>query len=193
MSSVIVLTKSYAYWGERSLRDVLRLYVKGKIEIVRADENREIRAGFSRTGATFKMPAPLVVRLLDFVGIHIKSDKITWSKEAVYRRDKNVCQYYHIDEKGRRFRYTCKDEERSIDHVFPRCRGGEKDSFLNTVCACKTCNIKRKKAKTPAEAGMELIRLPEIPKLRKGDMVVMSFNFNPSNEAHRAFQELMGK
>jgi hypothetical protein len=137
------------------------------------------------------MPAPLVVRLLDFVGVHIKSDKIKWSKDAVYERDKNVCQYYHRDEKGRRFRYLCKKEELSIDHIIPRSRGGQ-DTFINTVTACKTCNIKKKRSKTPAEAGMELIRLPEIPKRRKGDMVIMSFYFNPDNMAHRAFKELMG-
>jgi len=191
--SVVVLTNTFAYWGERDLHDALRLIVKGKVEVVSADESHQVRAGIGRDGLVVKMPAPLVVRLLEFSGIRIKREEVAWSPEAVYERDKNVCQFWHHDEKtGKRFKHKCSTDERTIDHLIPKSRGG-KNSFLNCVTACQTCNIKLKKNRTPLEAGMELHRLPETPKRRRGDMVVLSFNFNPSNKAHQALVEVMPK
>jgi len=190
MSTVVVLTKYNAYWGETSLRDALLKWVKGKIEIVAADESRLIHAGIGRDGAVFKMPAPLVVRLMDFVGYHVKRETIGFSKEAVWERDRNVCQFYHRDEKTmRKFRYKCTTEDRSIDHLIPKVRGG-KGTFYNCVTACKFCNNILKGNRTPAEAGLEIIRLPEIPRRRKGDMVIVSFTFNPNSDAHRALAKM---
>ena len=191
MTNVVVLTKNWMYWGERCLEDAIRLYVKGKVEIVKADESREIRSGISRDGVVFKMPAPLVIRLLTFVGYKIRKEKIQFSEDAVYNRDGNVCQYYHQDDKGRDFKYKCTADDRSIDHVIPRSRGGAND-FTNCVCACKHHNITVKKNHTPEEVGLKLIRKPEVPKSRKGDMAVMTFTFNSTSKAHRAFCEAMG-
>ena len=191
--SVVVLTQTFAYWGERPLHKAISLIVKGKAEIVRADESREIRAGIRPDGIVVKFPVPLVVRLLEFSGIRVKREEVAWSPEAVYERDKNVCQFWHHDEKtGKRFKFKCTTDERTIDHLIPKSRGG-KNTFFNTVTACQTCNIKVKKNRTPLEAGMELHRLPETPKRRKGDMVVLTFNFNPLNQAHQALVEVMPK
>jgi hypothetical protein len=191
MTSVVVLTKNWMYWGERSLEDALRLYCRGKIEIVKADESREIRAGISRDGIVFKMPAPLVIRLLNFVGYKIKKEAIQFSEEAVFKRDSNICQYIHYDEKGKPFKYKCTENERSIDHVTPISRGGG-NSFTNCVCACKYHNVTVKKNHTPEEVGLKFIRKPEIPKSRKGDMAIVTFSFNPHSKAHQAFYEAMG-
>lgn len=192
MSSVVVLTSQWAYWGERSLRDAVKLCIKGKVEIIKADEDREIRAGISRDGVVFKMPAPLVIRLLNFVGYKLKKEYIRFSDEAIYSRDKNICQYWHRDEKGRKFKYRCSTEDRTIDHVIPRCQGGT-SSFKNCVCACRTCNERIKKHHSPQEAGLELIRTPFMPKLRRGDMAVITFSFDPRSKAHKAYFECFGK
>jgi len=186
--SVVVLTRDYVYWGERPLRDALRLIVKGKVEIVAADESKVIQAGINREGVVFKLPAPLVVRLLNFVGVKIKHEDINFSKEAVFERDENTCQYWHYDDRGKRFKHRCNEEELTIDHVLPKVRGGE-NSFLNTACCCRWHNEQVKRGRTPAEAGLELIRKPFVPKLRKGDMVVIRFRFNPQSEAHRVLRE----
>ena len=45
MSNVIVLTKYWAFWGERPLKDAIRLVVKGKVEVIKADESRHIKTG----------------------------------------------------------------------------------------------------------------------------------------------------
>lgn len=192
MSDVVVLTRNYVYWGERTLHDALRLVVKGKGEVLKADESLEIRAGISRDGVVFKMPVPLVIRLLDFVGIRIKREEIGYSKQAIFERDNSICQYYHIDEvTGKKFLYKCSEEDRTVDHIIPKCQGGG-NSFTNCVTACKNCNIRRKRGRTPAEAGLTLIRQPQVPRLRKGDMVVLKFRFNPHSVAHKAYRDIVG-
>jgi hypothetical protein len=187
--SVVVLTRDFVYWGERPLRDALRLIVKGKVEIVAADESKFIHAGISREGITFKMPAPLVIRLLEFVGIKVRHEEIAYSKEAVFARDNYICGYWHKKD-GKKFKYKCTSEDITLDHIIPKSRGGDKKSFLNSVTACKNCNINIKRGKTPKEAGLELIKAPFIPKRKKGDMVIVKFYFNPENPAHKVFREL---
>lgn len=183
---VVVVTRDFNYWGERSLRDTIRLYFRGKIEILKADDSRIIKAGISKEGITFKMPAPLVVRLLEFAGYKIKKERIEYSDQAVFDRDKNICQYWHKDKNGKRFKYRCTNGERTIDHVIPKAQNG-KTSFTNCVCSCKHCNSVIKRNRTPKEAGLELIRAPKEPRLRKGDRAVIIFSFNPNNKAHVAY------
>jgi hypothetical protein len=190
MSSVIVLTKNWAFWGERSLKDIMRLYFKGKIEVVKADEAKVIHSGISREGVTLKIPMPLIVRLLGFAGYKIKSETINCTDEKIYHRDENICQYMHTDEYGKHYKYRCSVEDRSIDHVIPLSRGGKDKDFLNEVCCCEPCN-NIKGNKTPEEAHMKLLRKPFIPKSRKGDWAIITFTFNPQNKAHKAFCDLM--
>jgi hypothetical protein len=192
MSNVVVLTKYWVFWGERPLKDAIKLVVKGKVEIVKADESKHIKTGISRNGAVFKMPAPLVVRLLEFGGIKIKSAEIKFSKEAVFARDANCCQYYHYDDNGRKYVHKCSDNEITLDHVIPKCKGGADKEFTNSVTACNWHNVKVKRGRTPKEAGLELVRKPQVPSRVKGDMVIIRFQFNPDNEAHKAFKEIMG-
>ncbi|MBM4018011.1 MAG: HNH endonuclease, partial [Planctomycetes bacterium] len=55
-----------------------------------------------------------------------------------------------------------KTSELSIDHVVPRSRGGH-TVWTNVVCACMRCNV-RKGGRTPAEAGLTLVRPPAEPR-----------------------------
>ena len=192
MSNVIVLTKYWSFWGERSLQDAIKLIVKGKVEVLKTDESKDIKAGISRNGITFKMPAPLVIRLLEFGGVKIKTDKIKYSKEAVYQRDNFNCQYYHYNDNGKRYVHKCSKDEVTLDHVIPKCQGGADKTFENSVTSCRWHNVDVKKGRTPKEAGLELVQKPTVPIQRKGDMVILRFQFNPESNAHRAFQEIMG-
>lgn len=79
--------------------------------------------------------------------------KVVFSRKNLFRRDRNTCQYC-----GKRF----PREELTIDHVVPVSKGG-KTNWVNCVIACRTCNTK-KDCRTPAEAGMKLIRQPAKPK-----------------------------
>jgi 5-methylcytosine-specific restriction endonuclease McrA len=71
------------------------------------------------------------------------------SRRAVFARDDHRCQY-------------CGDHADSIDHIFPRSRGGLHE-WENVAAACRPCNLK-KRDRTPQEAGMRLARPPRAPR-----------------------------
>jgi 5-methylcytosine-specific restriction endonuclease McrA len=68
-------------------------------------------------------------------------------------RDRFQCQYC-----GRVF----ARHELTLDHVIPRCLGGE-NTWQNLVAACKGCN-QLKGGQTPDEAGMPLMTTPGPPR-----------------------------
>ncbi len=102
---------------------------------------------------SFKIRIPRVILLLFFDRLPHKEVKFT--RHNIFERDRNTCQYCgkHFDRR-----------ELNLDHVIPRDRGGT-TTWENIVCACIPCNT-RKANRTPAEAGMHLIRKPKRPKWR---------------------------
>jgi hypothetical protein len=187
MSTVIVLNKNYQFWTEASIPKVLKWYSLNKIEIVLSNESEEIGS------VELRIKMPLVVRLLEFVGYKPKKEVIPYSTDAVYKRDDNICQYWHKDENGRKFKYRCTSDDRSIDHVLPVSRGGSRNTFENSVCSCKGCNINIKKNRLPEESGLELIRKPFVPKRNKDEFVIMKFSYNKSKLSHIVYlQKFLG-
>jgi len=182
MSSVIVLTRNFEYHSEVNIKKVLKWLIKEKIEVVVSHENEELR------GIEFRIKMPLVVRLIHFVGYRVKTDKVSYSDYGVYNRDNNCCQYWHYDEKGKRFIYQCTEQDRTIDHVVPRDMGGE-TSYENCVCACQHHNVVVKKNKLPKEVGLELIRKPVEPRVKRGDYVTIKFAYNPNKLSHKYYME----
>ena len=77
---------------------------------------------------------------------------VRFSRFNIYSRDQNRCQYC-----GRQFPRA----ELNLDHVVPRSKGGT-SIWENVVCSCHRCN-RLKGGRTPAEAGMRLIRQPRRP------------------------------
>jgi hypothetical protein len=73
-------------------------------------------------------------------------------KDMLLARDRYVCAYCGG---------TFKSQFLEMEHVYPRSRGGA-DSWMNLVTACMDCND-RKRARTPEEAGMQLLYLPYVP------------------------------
>ena len=91
-----------------------------------------------------------VIRLLNYVRIPLsKIVSQTPSRAMIYKRDVCTCQYC-----GAKNKLT-------IDHVVPRCRGGD-DSWENLVVACSSCNTK-KGDKMLEQTGMKLARKPRAP------------------------------
>jgi 5-methylcytosine-specific restriction endonuclease McrA len=91
-----------------------------------------------------------VIRLLDYVKVplsKIMSHKP--SRAMIYKRDKNSCQY------------CGSTRNLTIDHVVPRCRGGD-DSWENLVVACSPCNT-RKGNSFLEHIGMRLLKRPRAP------------------------------
>lgn len=188
MSSVVVLDTNLAYVSEVNIKKVLKWLIKGKVSILKSDESRVIRSAGDKKGAVVSINAPLVVQLLKFFGWKATKESIGYSDNAVYERDRNICQYWHKDEKGRKFKYRCTSNERTIDHVIPKSLGGG-TSFENCVCCCEYHNVKVKKNRLAKDVGLELIRNPETPHFIVGEKVIINFNFNPQNRAHKAFLE----
>lgn len=103
-----------------------------------------------------------VIRLLDYVKVPLsKIMSHRPSKTMIYKRDNNSCQY------------CGSTRNLTIDHIIPKCRGGE-DTWENLVVACGPCNTK--KGNTPLEqTGMKLRKKPR-PPLNK-----MQFTLHSSN------------
>lgn len=91
-----------------------------------------------------------VIRLVNYVKLPLSRILSTKpSRQMIYKRDNHTCQY-------------CGSTSRlTIDHVIPRCRGGE-DTWENLVVACSSCNTK--KGNTLLEqTNMKLARKPKAP------------------------------
>jgi len=192
MAAVVVLNKMYQYHTEVDTKKFCKWILNGKVEILKSFEDKVLFSYTDDKGLKVTVYQPLVVRLLEFVGWKPKTEQIVLTNHAIFERDGNICQYWHKDSNGKKFKYTCTLEDRSIDHIIPTSRGGDK-SFLNEVCCCKHCNSVIKKNRTPKEAGLELIRAPFIPVRKKTELVFSKFVYNPNNKAHRALYELYGK
>jgi 5-methylcytosine-specific restriction endonuclease McrA len=80
-------------------------------------------------------------------------NKVRFSRINVFLRDGFRCQYCGAKRPANELNY---------DHVLPRVRGG-RTIWENIVTSCYACND-RKGSRTPAEAGMTLLRQPGTPK-----------------------------
>ena len=74
------------------------------------------------------------------------------SNRELFHRDRHICAYCGDHLAGNRL---------TRDHVVPVSQGG-RDTWMNVVAACKSCN-QRKSGRTPDQAGMELLYTPFVP------------------------------
>ena len=80
--------------------------------------------------------------------------KIHFSRNAIFRRDKYLCQYCSTQLN----RSNC-----TLDHIIPRSKGGL-TVFTNVCTCCFDCNLK-KGNKSLQEAGMHLLHQPKKPSI----------------------------
>ncbi|NQW21107.1 MAG: HNH endonuclease [Chloroflexi bacterium] len=139
---VLVLNQNYQPLNICDIRRAVKLVGKGKAESVQ-DTGEYVH--------TFNdiFDRPDVIRLISMVNRPLQRRKM--SRNEIFSRDKFSCQYC-----------GSKASDLTIDHVTPRCKGGE-FTWTNVVSACKTCNH-RKAAQTPQEAGMRLRNNPYEPR-----------------------------
>ena len=116
---------------------------------------------------SFKVRVPRVILLLMFDRLPKKEVKFT--RHNIFERDRNTCQYCGI---------VFDRKDLNLDHVVPRDRGGP-TNWENIVCSCVPCNT-RKSNRTPAEAGIRLIRKPKRPKWRPFVQVNLQFSGHDS-------------
>ena len=120
----------------------------------------------------FYIAVPRIIRVLSFS--RVPRQEVKLNRRNIYVRDGNRCQYC-----GRRF----STSELSLDHIMPRSRGGG-NSWANVVCCCVRCNV-QKGGRTPAEAGMRLIKEPVKPR------ICPVVNISLSSDKYKSWQQFL--
>ncbi|WP_162465059.1 MULTISPECIES: HNH endonuclease [unclassified Mycolicibacterium] len=98
-----------------------------------------------------EVEVPKSLMLVRYAPVPYQRDRESASRSEILRRDEHQCQFV-----------GCGARATTIDHVFPRSRGGSVTSWTNQVAACEPCN-NSKADRTPEEAGMRLVREPFRP------------------------------
>ena len=144
MSKVLLLNNENEPLNITSWRRAVVLLIKGKAEYIEKiyELEKSIKIGETYIPRTIKLTYNVAIPKLE----------LPFSRENIFARDKNTCQYC-----GKVFPTT----QLTLDHVFPKSRGGE-DDWENIVTCCKHCNQK-KADKTPREANMPLLNEPSKP------------------------------
>jgi len=145
MEQTLLLNASYEPLKVVHWQKAVTLWWQGKVEIISVYD-REVHA----VSISFKLPS--VIRLLRYVRIKRRFDYVPFSRANIYARDQYTCQYC-----GSAF----PTAELTFDHIIPVAQGGRKD-WENIVTCCIACN-RQKGGRTPAEAGMRLVRHPRRP------------------------------
>lgn len=145
-NSIILLNADYTFLNFVDFKKALALMTKEKIEVIKFSD-KEIKT-FS---GSVKIPS--IIKLVYLIK-SIYKRKILYSKNNIYLRDGYTCVYC-----GNKF----EKNQLTIDHIIPKSRGG-KDSYLNCVTSCKSCNSK-KSNKLIDELGLILKFKPYEPSL----------------------------
>ena len=139
----LVLSQGFEPLSVVSWKQAITMFFLGKCEVL-----EEYDQNIKTTGFVIKIPA--VVRLVNAIRRHKKPVK--FSRINIYGRDRYTCQYCGT-------KHSINDL--TYDHVVPRSQGG-KTTWVNIATCCETCN-RRKANRTPAQAGMKLLKEPVQP------------------------------
>jgi 5-methylcytosine-specific restriction endonuclease McrA len=132
-----------------SWRRAVTLWALGRVEVLAVHEGQFIRS------PRFTMALPSVVQCLDGPTSPRNFTRILpYNRRNLYKRDGGQCAYC-----GTRLSFS----NFTIDHVNPRCFGGE-TSWENTVSACMPCNT-RKGNRRPRAGELEPRHRPFAPRL----------------------------
>lgn len=154
----LVLNKAFLPIHVTSVKRALGLLYRGVARAVDSEYRTFDYSGWSALPASGagvgtvagRLRVPRVVLLVGFE--RVPQRRVRFSRNNILQRDSNTCQYC-----GVRFPKT----NLNLDHVMPKSLGGE-TSWENVVCSCLACN-RRKGARQPKQAGMQLIRAPRQP------------------------------
>lgn len=132
-------------------------YTRGKVEWALGDPCATLRGG---TNAISGLQSRLEIQPIICV-VGDKEEMATYrapapTSQLVFRRDRCLCAYC-----GQVFR----EDQLTLEHIYPQSRGG-KNTWMNLVAACKSCN-NRKDCRTPEEAKMPLLYVPYEPNLHE--------------------------
>jgi len=137
---VLLLNQTYEPLGTVGVARAIVMTIKNSVYVEEWDADRVLRSAHA------EFPVPSVIRRRSYINFRKRRMDASRNRQRIYMRDKFRCQYCG-DRKG--------VTELTLDHIFPRSRGGD-NSPLNVVTACMTCN-NRKSNRTPEEARMPLL------------------------------------
>jgi len=138
VESVLVLNAGYEPLHRVSIQHAIRMLARNVAIVEEAVEDRMFG----------HFPFPRVLRLVHYVHLKWRHKVPSWSRMRLLERDKGRCAY-------------CGAKAATVDHILPRCQGGE-TTWLNTVAACFKCNNK-KGSRTAKQAGMTFVQEPFTP------------------------------
>lgn len=138
--NILVLNADYTPLTVADLKRAFRLLFKGKAEVI-------LSKGQDIVTDKKNYKRPSIIRLVKYIVYPYK--KVTLCRSNIFRRDNHQCIYC-----GTKNNLT-------IDHVFPKSRGGQ-NTWTNLVTCCFRCNA-LKDNRTPEEANMKLSHKPFVP------------------------------
>lgn len=147
MQDCLVLDVSYKPVAFCNWESAIKLIYEEVATVIKEDES-----GAELHSPSITLKVPRVIRVKNFVAKKFLRS-FSPNRKNIAVRDNNECQYCG------EFVF---ESESTLDHVFPRSRGG-KNSWTNLVLACKPCN-RYKANRTPEEAGLILRSKPYEPK-----------------------------
>ena len=143
MEQTLLLNATYEPLKVVHWQKAITLWCQGKVEVI-----SDVRPGGPLVSFSFRLPS--VIRLLRYIKIKRQIDYVPFSRANIYARDEHTCQYCAE---------ALPSADLTFDHVVPVAQGGRKD-WENIVTCCIPCN-RRKGGRTPEQAGMHLIRIPQ--------------------------------
>lgn len=158
---VLILNRSYVPIHITSIKRAVCLVFKGLARVIDEQYRAYDFQSWSElsvathdeaihlTQKAIRVPHVILLQFYD----KLPRKRIRFSRENIYLRDHNTCQY--CDKKFKR-------SDLNIDHVVPLSRGGG-TSWENVVCSCIACNAK-KGGRLPHENSMRLMRQPVEPR-----------------------------
>ena len=142
MSDVVLLNADCVFLRIVDWQRAITLIVKGKVEVMQYADRV-----VSAVDKSFRVPK--IMRLVKMVE-SIYKHKVPFNKRVVLLRDGYQCSYCGI-----------KSMNLTVDHIIPKSRGG-KDTYENTVAACKPCN-RIKDDRLLHETSFRLTKTPYAP------------------------------
>jgi 5-methylcytosine-specific restriction endonuclease McrA len=137
---VLLLNQTYEPLGTVGVARAVVMVWKSTVTVEEWDGSRVLRTPHD------EFPVPSVIRRRTYINVRRRREASGMKRLRIYMRDKFRCQY--CGEKK-------SPGELTLDHIFPRSRGGD-NTPVNIVAACLACN-NRKGNRTPEEARMPLL------------------------------------
>ena len=137
---VLLLNQTYEPLGTVGVARAVIMVWKSTVTVEEWDGDRVLHT------TRDEFPVPSVIRRRTYINVRRRREASGAKRLRIYIRDKHRCQYCG-EKKG--------PAELTLDHIFPRSRGGD-NSPVNIVTACLACN-NRKANRTPEEARMPLL------------------------------------